>query len=702
MNRSNLSRRPSNKIKTKSFTFKGGLNLVDAPMSIKNGSALGLFNYEILSRNEGYRRIEGFERYDGQDSPGNATYWILDYDGGTGAISEGDTVEGATSAATAEVLLVVGDTVSGYLVLTYLTGAFQDDENIEVSAVVKAVADGTADLRSAALSADDSTHMQDAIETQRDKILTVGGAASAGPVLGINTYQGIQYAFRDNLARTECEMWKSTAAGWVKQDLGVRVEFTSGSTEYFDGDQLKQGTTTATINRVVLQSGTWVGGDAAGIFIIGPITNGPFAAGMASGGSPGAGQSTLSGAETANTLLPGGRFEFENYNFFGTSGSFRMYGVDGVNSAFEWDGSVFVPIFTGNTNDTPTHLAINEYHLMLAFEKGSLQNSATGTPYLWSGGGAAEIGTGDELIGLKKEVGSALAVICRNRTFNLQGKNTTDSPWDLKTVSDESGGIEWTVQRIGKTRYLDDRGFTEMAAVQEYGDFKDSVYSQLIEPMILAQKGNVTASVIIKTKSQYRIFFNDGTGIICTFNGDKVAGFSLIRYTNAAGSSIPVRCVSNGEDSLGTEVIFFGSDDGYVYQMDKGTSFDGGEVTATAFISYANLDSPTRDKQFKKITLEADGSAGTELKYNVLLDYSTGRSPAGIQLSTVMTAGGSLWNAVLWNAFNWASSDVSQIEDNIDGIGRNIAIQFSSTSIYTEPHTLYGITYHFIYRKLVR
>jgi len=699
MNRSNLARRPKNKVTTKSFALKGGLNLVDAPMSIKDGSALGAINYEILSREEGYRRVNGYERYDGQDSPGNATYWILDYDGGTAAVSEGDTVDGGTSGASGEVLLVVGDTVSGYLVLTYVTGVFQDNENIEVSAAVKSITNGTADLRSAATAADDSTHTQDAIETQRAKILAVGSTASAGPVLGCHTYQGSQYAFRDNTARTRCEMWKSTGAGWVLQSLGNRVHFTAGTTEFLETETLTQTGTTSTINRVVVQSGDWSTNDAAGYLIIGAVTSGPYAAGV---GTSASGSATLSAAEIENVLQPGGKFEFENYNFFGTSGSFRMYGVDGVSPAFEWDGTVFVPIITGNTNDTPTHLAINEYHLMLTFEKGSLQNSATGTPYVWAGGGAAEIGTGDELIGLKKEVGGALAILCRNRTFNLQGKNTTDSPWDLKTISDESGGIEWSVQRIGKTRYLDDRGFTEVGAVDTYGDFKDSVYSQLIEPLIQAQKGNVTTSVIVKTKSQYRIFFTDGTGIICTFNGDKVAGFTMMRYTNSAGSSVPVRCISNGEDSSGNEVIFFGSDDGYLYQMDKGTSFDGGEVSATLFISYSNLGSPTRDKQFKKVTIEADGSAGTSLKYNVLLDYSSGRSPAGIQLNTVMTAGGSLWNAVLWNAFNWASSDVTQIEDNIDGVGRNIAMQFSSASTYTEPHTLYGITYHFIYRKLVR
>jgi hypothetical protein len=338
----------------------------------------------------------------------------------------------------------------------------------------------------------------------------------------------------------------------------------------------------------------------------------------------------------------------------------------------------------------------------LVFQNGSLQNSSTGTPYVWAGGGAAEIGCGDDIIGLKKETGAALIIICRNRTFALHGKNTTDSPWDLKILDKEAGGIEWTLQRMGNTRYVDDRGFMEIKAVQDFGDFASATYSQTIEPLVTQKKELITASIIVKKKSQVRIFFSDGTGIISTFNGKKLSGFATILYQNAAGSTVPVRCTANGEDSNGSEVLYFGSDDGYVYQMDQGTSFDGSPVAATFILSYNHLGSPSYDKQFKKVVIEADGSAGTEINYNILLDYSSGRAPVGITLSSTLAAGGSYWDTAVWNAFNWASEDVTRIEGDIDGVGRNIGLQVYSSNTYTEPHTLYGITYNYIKRKLVR
>ena len=381
---------------------------------------LSAVNYELLSR-DGYRRIDGYERFDGQTSPSDATYWILKFDAGSAIISEGNTVDGLTSGASGEALLDAviesgsygGGDAAGYLVLTNLSGNFQDNEPLQVSSVTKSTADSVEVVRGASTPALDATHSQDAIETQRAKILKVGDADGSGPIRGVHVYQGDVYAFRDNASVTECLMWKATSTGLVQQDLGNRVEFETGNAEIVDGETLTQTGTTATINRVVLQSGTWVGGDAAGYLIIGAVTSGPYAAGVA---TTAGGSATLIGAELANTIAPGGRYEFENYNFYGATNTKRMYGVNGVDTAFEFDGATYIPIITGNAVDKPSHLAVNEYHLMLSFDNGSLQNSGSGNPYDWGGvigGGANEIGCGDEIVGLKKEVGEALAIICR-------------------------------------------------------------------------------------------------------------------------------------------------------------------------------------------------------------------------------------------------------------------------------------------------
>ena len=112
MRRSTRSRRPNDKVKTKYFPLKGGLNLVDAPITMPPGMVLSAINYELLTR-DGYRRIDGFERYDGQESPSDASYWILDYYESLGVISEGNIVHG--SSATGTILSIVEGTVTNLM-----------------------------------------------------------------------------------------------------------------------------------------------------------------------------------------------------------------------------------------------------------------------------------------------------------------------------------------------------------------------------------------------------------------------------------------------------------------------------------------------------------------------------------------------------------------------------------------------------------
>lgn len=57
--------------RVKYFNFTGGLNLVDAALSIDPGECLAAANFECDIRGR-YRRVDGYERYDGQTLPSEA------------------------------------------------------------------------------------------------------------------------------------------------------------------------------------------------------------------------------------------------------------------------------------------------------------------------------------------------------------------------------------------------------------------------------------------------------------------------------------------------------------------------------------------------------------------------------------------------------------------------------------------------------
>lgn len=137
MRHSRLSRAPNGDVRTETFTLKGGINLVDSPLDIPASMLLASLNFECGTRS-GYLRTQGHERYDGQAKPSAASYWILAYDGGDGITPVVDGIcTGLTSGASGKVLALVNDTgtfpgsdADGYVVLTQVSGDFQDNESL--------------------------------------------------------------------------------------------------------------------------------------------------------------------------------------------------------------------------------------------------------------------------------------------------------------------------------------------------------------------------------------------------------------------------------------------------------------------------------------------------------------------------------------------------------------------------------------------
>jgi hypothetical protein len=388
------------------FPLGGGLDLITPAIAQKPGSAIGALNYEPVSN--GYRRVEGYERFDGRTSPTDAPYYELDWNVGTVPFAAGDTITGATSGATGKVLAIgvatsgtygAGD-AAGYVGLGAVTGTFVNGENLRVGGVTRAVADGTQQSLTAPNDATARAWQAMATANARALILIVPGS---GNILGVWEYLGNIYAWRNNAGATAAVMFKATAGGWASVALGYTIDFTSGGAyEIVEGDIITGATSgkTATIKRIVTTSGSWSAGTAAGYVVI-ASASGAFTAGENVDVGGNANVATLTADKAAITLPVGGRYECLNFNFSGSTSSYRMYGVNGVGRAFEFDGTTFTPIRSGMAVDTPHRIAEHYNHLFLAFPAGQLQNSSIGAPLNWSAvTGAAAYGLGSEITDL--------------------------------------------------------------------------------------------------------------------------------------------------------------------------------------------------------------------------------------------------------------------------------------------------------------
>lgn len=684
-----MNREPVTQTLSDPWIFKGGLNLETASLALQPGMAIDAMNYEP-EVGQGYRRMLGYERFDGRPSPSAQTYWILPLTI-TGEISVGNTVTGAMSSATGVVLQVNASD----LVLSKVVGTFQAAEDITVSAVVQGVTTGVAAAGGSSFTLNDALYKNLAADLYRADIAAVPGS---GPVRGVWRYKGVTYAFRNNAGGTACVMHKSTSSGWAAVVFGEELSFNTGTAAYTEGGTVTQGGVSATISRVVLQSGTFGAGTAAGRLIITGRTGGNFAAGAIAGS--GGAAATAAGAQTAITLDPSGRFEFVNNNFTGSSDTRRMYGCDGVNRAFEFDGTTFVPIATGMSPDAPTHIAVHKKHLFLSF-RGSLQHSSIGNPYQWSVvTGAAELGLGDDVTGLisvsgEATGGASLVATSKSSAHVLYGSSSSD--WSLVRISGCQGAYPYTMQEIAGVRYLSTFGVTSVASTANYGNFQYSTVSRQVQKLINGKAGLTACSAIWRKRNQYRLLYSDGVGLIVSFDQKSV---SIMPFTYAN----PATCVCSEMEPDQTERVFFGASNGMVYEAEKGTSHDGADIDFWLRLPFWHSKGPSVRKHWRRVFVTAKSEGFSAVKVGREIDYgSPDIGQATPQDSPELTRGG-YWDSPdsVWDEIYWDGRPAIPFVIDTPGDGTSISLLFYGKSDYLQPHTLESAILHYSQRRLQR
>ncbi|MCH8134448.1 MAG: hypothetical protein IIB77_00545 [Proteobacteria bacterium] len=683
--------------------LNGGLDKETPLWSAQPGALRDALNYEV-SVEGGYQDIEGYEAFDGSAAPSDASFTIVDITI-TGSIVAGDTVVGDTTGATGVVIAVAtypDNSAQTYMVLTKVTGTWDNASEI---VLVAAANEGNTD----ALSYDDSAPTSKLIaqynnlaaDEYRADIAAVPGE---GDVWGGFSLAALKYAIRDKTGGATAGLYKSSAAGWVEISLGVEIAFTGAGTYVIAEQDTVTGATngaTATVERIQITSGSFSGGDAVGFLKLSGQTGTFIGEDLDVGGDLNV--ATVAGDSSAITMAPGGRLDYVLSTFADPAGIERAYGADGVSLGWEFDGTVFARIRSGMVADTPSHVHVHKHQLFFSFA-GSAQHSGPGDPFAWSVIlGAAEIATGFTITGFDAQPGAegnaALLIACRQRLFILYGSDTDD--WNLVRYREKIGAYEWTLQQVAYTLFLDDVGITDLRTVQAFGNFDHAALSGRIRRLITAKRPLAIASIVVRDKNQYRLFFTDKTAIYVTMDGKKVMGMMPIEFNDQ------VTCAWSEEDSTGGEEAYFGSTDGFVYQMEKGTSFNGGNIFAFIYTHFDNAKSIEWSKEYyAPVTIEGKGTGYAEMDVSYELDY--GRSEVGqpdIQAAVLPLGADALWDTgLLWDTgIVWDdSSMLPTLGLDLRGEGRNVSWIITKDSDYFLPVLLTGVHYRYIAKVQVR
>jgi hypothetical protein len=618
--------------------FKGGLISSLSPLqqgTQEPGSASVLINYEP-SVDGGYRRILGFQKFDTARVP----YYGAAVVQGGGQTGTSLLLAGVTEAP------VVGSTITiGVDTYTIDTGAVSYNSTLQsltltlTTALVSSPADGTA--------------------------VVFGSKTSL--ITGVAAWDGTVVAARGN------DVYKSTGSGYTQ------INVPSYGTVLVDG-AAQTGTSliVAGLTAVPQIGDTFT---IAGVALTYIITATPT---VASGGATLAISPALDSSPADNAALTfrstkftaGNRTRFDRYRIGSTE---KIAGANGVSFPFIYDNTSFTKLTT--VTDLEGAEYVTWFKNSLFFANGDavfFSAPFTDTDFSAASGGGV-INVGGNITGLVA-FREQLIIFCEQSIKRLVGNSSAD--FQLQPITEKIGCTSSeTIREVsGDVMFLGPDGLRLLSATDRIGDFGLASVSKQIQGELtqLISSSTFFASLTIKAKSQYRLFgysasvaADKAKGILGTQFGDSIE-WSELRGIKAYSAD------SDYHDR--EELVIFANDDGYVYELENGNTFDGSNIKSSFYTPYWPVNDPRIRKTFYKLHTYLDPQGSVNAFLNMKLDFDTKGSvqPETVTLTNTADNIGLFGNT--YGVAVFGEKLLKVFESQIIGSGFSVSLQFEGNS----------------------
>lgn len=395
----------------------------------------------------------------------------------------------------------------------------------------------------------------------------------------------------------------------------------------------------------------------------------------------GAAWSTLA---TASAL--GGTIRGADFNFDGTH---RIFFVDGVNGPGIFEDDTDTMTFpSGYPADVVGAKYVAQFKNAIFVAKGT--KLIFSAPFSYtdfsaaSGGGVINIAhTITGIIAFREQ----LIVFSRNKIVRLVGD--TIENFTLQPIAEDIGCIDGdTIQEVGgDVMFLAPDGLRTLSATERIGDFGLDVASKSIKKDIdrFVQLSSTFCSVVLREKAQYRVF-----GYITSEQKDTAKGIIGTKFVDQGGTGfswaetkgIKARVSDSRYTDLG-EIIVFANEDGYVYRLEQGSSFDGSNIEAIYQSPFMPINDPQIRKTFHRLTLFVDPDGLFEFELSIRLDFEP---PSVIQPDSIMvtTSGTSVslygGSGTVYGVSLYGQVLEKEYRNLIIGSGRTFAIRIEDNS----------------------
>lgn len=568
------------------FEFRGGLITNLSPLQLGSqapGSARVLRNFEpsVLG---GYRRILGYEKYSASLVPSYGT----------------PLVHGASQTGTSLII------ASAYTVP-------EAGDQLTIAGVTGTYTIAAGGVAYNSLTKRATLTLTTSLATSPADKAAVTFLTNSGKIIGVAAWNNSVLAVRND------NIYKSTGVAWTKINVPnygtalVNGASQTGTTLNIDGlnaaPQLGDTFTISGVNLVyTIVAAVTVTGGAAAVTIdpaldTSPANNAPI-------------------TFIATSRSDGFKNRFEKYRIGTTE---KVAGVDGVNAPFIYDNATF-KVLTTAPNDVIGAEHVVWFKNQLFFAKGDRLTFTA--PYtdddFRPANGAGVIGLGSAITGLVV-FREQLIIFSQDKITQLVGNTSAD--FVLKPITINIGCIDTdTIQEIGSDiMFLAPDGLRLLSGTDAFGDYGLAVVSKVIQSEMtdFIRSSTSFASVVVKQKSQYRIFGYSETitsqnalGVLGTQTAGDQTG--VVAWAELRGIKA---YVADGDYNGRVELLVFANDSGYVYQMEKGNSLDGDNIIASFSTPFVYLNDPRIRKTFYKLFLYTDPDGGLTTSVNLRLDF---------------------------------------------------------------------------------
>ena len=320
----------------------------------------------------------------------------------------------------------------------------------------------------------------------------------------------------------------------------------------------------------------------------------------------------------------GGKVRGVSYNF---GSGHKLALVDSVNAPAIFADATNTMTFLTSLTDAVGASQVVVYKQTIFFSKGT--NLIFSAPYsdsdFSSASGGGIINVGREVTGLIV-FRDQLIIFSRNQIQRLVGNTSAD--FQLLPITESLGCIyPDTIQEVGgDIMFMGPDGLRLLSATERLGDFGLEVASDPISRDALAFIRSTTefVSIVIREKAQYRIFAVTPSGTAESAQGLLATKFSDQGGQNFAWATLLGYKVfvadSRYVPEATTEILVFGNDTGYIYNLENSPSRDGAAIKGIFQSPFMPITDPQKRKTIYKMALYVDTIGTFRINVNFLFD----------------------------------------------------------------------------------